>query len=378
MRNVLRVLFISLVLSLVIPAVTFAQTPPPQQKQEVSKAEVTKILNTGEIYVDKSKQNPYQTVVVKILDGNDTGKDITIDNGKQSTIRSDQLVNVGDKVVVSKISTPKGSDYQITDRYRLDWLLGIVIAFFALVIGLCRLKGLGSIIGLGISLFVIMAFLIPQIIAGQDPLMISIISAIAIMTTTMYLAHGFSRKTHIAVGATTVSLLLTGFLAYFFVNILQLNGLGSEDANSLRFGPTESLNFKGLLLGGIIIGALGVLDDVTTSLATVVEELKKANPTFTFLQLSRSAFRVGSEHITSLVNTLVLAYAGAGLPLFLYLIINPGGQPLWSILNSELIVEELVRTLAGSIGLVLAVPITTIFAAWIHSQFITTNEKRKK
>jgi uncharacterized membrane protein len=231
----------------------------------------------------------------------------------------------------------------------------------------------GSIVGLAVSLSVIMFFIVPQILAGQDPLFISIVGSLFIMTVTIYLAHGFSRKTHIALASTFLSLSLTGFLAYFFVDISHLTGLGNDDASSLRFGQTENINFQGLLLGGIIIGALGVLDDITTSLSAVIEELKIANPSYTFRRLVKSGFRIGSEHISSLVNTLVLAYAGAGLPLFLFLILNPLGHPLWVILNSEIIVEEIIRTLAGSIGLVLAVPITTLMASW----FVTRQQHRK-
>ena len=155
--------------------------------------------------------------------------------------------------------------------------------------------------------------------------------------------------------------------------MVHLSGLGTDDAFSLQFGQTGNINFKGLLLGGIIIGTLGVLDDITTSLSATIEEIKKANPKYTFWELVKSGLRVGSEHISSLVNTLVLAYAGVSLPLFLFLILNPMQHPLWTILNSEIIVEEIVRTLAGSIGLILAVPITTLLAAWLN----TTKSQKK-
>ncbi len=344
------------------PAISFAQTPP---SQEILKAEVIKIVDEGVQFVDEQHQNPYQTVVIKLLDGKAKGHEITVEHGKSTTIRENQKVSVGEKVVILKIQTPKGDQYQIVDKYRLDKILPLLIFFFALILILSRLKGLGSIAGLFISLLVITQFIVPQILAGKDALFISIIGSLFIMITTIYLAHGFSRKTHIAVASTFIALILTGFLGYFFVDYVHLSGLGSDDTFSLQFGPTASINFKGLLLGGIIIGALGVLDDITTGLSATIEELKLANPKFTFLELVKSGLRIGSEHISSLVNTLVLAYAGVALPLFLFIILNPMHQPLWAILNSELIVEEIVRTLAGSIGLILAVPITTVFAAWI-------------
>jgi uncharacterized membrane protein len=360
----IKIFFLTLVLFLfVFPGITFAQASPPPE--EFYKAEVIKIITSGETFIDEGKSQPYQTVQLKILDGKEKGKEITVDHGKMTSISEEQKVSIGEKVVLLKLPTPKGFAYQIIDRYRLNTLMPILLFFFVLVLVLSRWKGLGSIVGLGISLSVIMFFIVPQILAGRDPLLISIIGSFFIMTTTIYLAHGFSRKTHIALASTFLSLSLTGFLAYFFVDISHLTGLGNDDASSLRFGQTENINFQGLLLGGIIIGALGVLDDITTSLSAVIEELKIANPSYTFTHLIKSGFRIGSEHISSLVNTLVLAYAGAGLPLFLFLILNPLAHPLWVILNSEIIVEEIIRTLAGSIGLVLAVPITTLLASWV-------------
>jgi uncharacterized membrane protein len=362
----LKIFFTFLVLFLFsFQDVAFAQNMPA--KDELSKAEVTKIISTGEIIVE-DKALPYQVVKIKILDGKDSGREITVEHGKLSTIREAQKVKVGEKVVLLKLSTPGGIKYQIVDKYRLDKLFPIIIFFFVLILILSRLKGLGSIIGLAISIAVIMMFIVPQILVGRDPLLISIVGSLFIMTTTIYLAHGFSRKTHVALASTFISLVLTGILAYLFVEVSKLSGLGSDGATALSIGQTENINFKGLLLGGIIIGALGVLDDITTSLSAVIEELKKANPKFTFIQLIKSGLRVGSEHISSLVNTLVLAYAGASLPLFLFLILNPLQHPFWAILNSEIIVEEIIRTLAGSIGLVLAVPITTLLAAWIVSK----------
>lgn len=345
------------------PSLCHAQEFPPPE--EFYKAEVVEIVTSGETFIDENKTQPYQIVKLKIVDGKEKDKDVTLDHGKMTTISKEQLVSVGEKVVLLKLPTPEGFSYQIIDRYRLPTLLPILFFFFVLVLALSRWKGLGSIAGLALSIAVIMLFIVPQILAGRDPLFISIIGSLFIMTVTIYLAHGFSRKTHIALFATFLSLLLTGFLSYFFVDLAHLTGLGNDDATSLRFGQTENINFQGLLLGGIIIGALGVLDDITTSLSAVIEELKKANPGYTFRHLVISGFRIGSEHISSLVNTLVLAYAGAGLPLFLFLILNPLGHPLWVILNSEIIVEEIIRTLSGSIGLVFSVPITTLLASWV-------------
>ncbi|HSX09414.1 MAG TPA: YibE/F family protein, partial [Candidatus Saccharimonadales bacterium] len=247
-------------------------------------------------------------------------------------------------------------------------LYPIIALFLIVVLIVTRLKGLGAVVGLGISLAVIIFFVVPQILAGQDPLLASIVGALIIMVATMYLAHGFSQKTNIALISTSLALVLTGILSYVAVHLTSLTGLGSEDAATLQFGQTASINFQGLLLGGIIIGSLGVLEDITTGLAASIQELSKANSKLKFGQLVGSGLRIGSEHIAALVNTIVLAYAGVGLPIFLFIVINPNHQPLWYIINSELIMEEIVRTLAGSIGLILSVPLTAIFAAWAFQQ----------
>jgi uncharacterized membrane protein len=195
------------------------------------------------------------------------------------------------------------------------------------------------------------------------------------MFITIYLAHGFSKKTTIALISTFLTLILTGALSTLFVHMTFLSGLGSDDAYALQIGPEAKINFRGLLLGGILIGTLGVLDDVTTGLSASVFELYKANPKISFGQLLKSGLAIGREHISSLVNTLVLAYAGASLPIFLTLVLNPNNYPLWSILNSELIVEEIVRTLAGSIGLVAAVPLTTFLATIYITEFYSKSKK---
>jgi uncharacterized membrane protein len=186
------------------------------------------------------------------------------------------------------------------------------------------------------------------------------------MVTTIYLAHGVSQQTTIAIISTFVSLIITIVISILFVDLIKLSGTGSEDIYSLVQGFKGTINFQGLLLGGIIIGTLGVLDDVTTTQTTTMYTLAEANPAYTVSTLFKHGMKIGREHITSLVNTLVLAYAGASIGVFIYLFLGmkQGTAPLWVMLNSEFIVEEIVRTLSGSIGLVLAVPITTLLASF--------------
>ena len=338
----------------------FAQSP----QEYFSKAKVLDIKDQGTQNI-AGYENPYQLVELAFIDGPQAGTTRTIEHGGIFTITNYQLVKPGDIVVVSTIVQDQQAQNTIIDKYRLDPLLWITGGFFLLVLVTAGLKkGLGSIIGLAISLAIITKFIVPQILAGRDPIAIALIGSIVMLVTTMYLAHGFHKQTSIAVLATAITLSVTGILSVIFVNLTKLSGLGSEDATSLQIG-LNTINFRGLLLGGMMIGALGVLDDITTGQTAAVYELHKANPSLHFLELIKRARKIGTEHIASLVNTLVMAYAGASLALFIILVMNPSHQPLWVIFNSELIAEEIVRTLAGSIGLILAVPITTVLAATV-------------
>lgn len=336
-----------------------AQTP----QEEFHRARIIEIQKEGEVDRDGVKV-PFQTVLVEFTDGPREKERIVINHGEMFSLGPGQRVKKDEVVVVAGVEGAQGKTYLIIDKYRLDILYPMVVGFFLLVIWLGRFQGVGSIIGMGLGLLTIVKFIVPQILAGKEPVLISIVGAVIIMTSTIYLAHGFSRRTSVALVSTLITLVVTGLLAAAAVQVLHLTGLGNDEAASLRFGQTAEINFRGLLLGGIIIGALGVLDDITTSLSASIFELKKANPRYGFSQLVESGMNIGREHIASLVNTLVLAYAGSALPVFLFLVLNPGNYPLWMMLNSEMLVEEMVRTLTGSTGLLLAVPLTTALAAW--------------
>lgn len=352
--------FFLVVIFLALPSAVFAQDFPIH-KDEFYKAEVMQILEEGEKRYGEIV-NPYQLIRLKLLDKDE---EIEVEHGSTFRLQDRTRVRVNDKVVVLKSTDAVGNfQYYVVDKYRLDNIIFPLLLFFIFVLGIARLKGLGSIIGLVVSLIVILKFIVPRIVNGQDPVITSIIGSIGIMFVTIYLSHGFSRKTTTALISTVLALSLTGILAALFVNFVKLTGMGSETAYGLTFG-FQNVNLQGILLGGIIIGALGVLDDVTTTQSAAIFELKKANPALKFAELFKRGMNVGKEHISSLVNTLFLAYTGASLPVLMILSLNPSEQPLWLLLNNESILEEVVRTLAGSAGLVLAVPITTVIAAWV-------------
>jgi len=339
----------------------FASSSP---SQEYSKAEVVEVVNQGKV-ISGGITNLFQDLRIKIDSGSENGKFIALHIGDPDTLKASQEVKAGDQIVLLKAQDPSGKTiYSIYDRYRLNNIALIVAFFFILIFAVSWLKGFGSILGLATSLGVILFFIIPRILAGNDPLLISIIGALVILFVTTYVAHGVSRQTTVALASTFISLFITAFLATSFSNFSRLEGLGNEDILSLQVGATSIINLKGLFLGGIIIGALGALNDVTVTQAATVFEIAKTDKTLKFLDLAKKGFLIGREHILSLVNTLVLAYAGSSLFIFIFLVLNPGKVPYWVIINTETISDEIVSTIVGSSGLILAVPIATILAAW--------------
>lgn len=372
-----KIAIIFIILSALLPLTVLAQETPPENLEPQGEADVVpgeffyraQVLEVLKDEVQEIGEGSYriQVLKVKILSGDDKGKELEINSEGVTSLNGGKGVSRGEQVVVYKTFVQGEPVYYLADTYRLPYLIYIVIAFFAIAILFARWKGVSSIIGLAISVLVIAKFIVPQIVAGKNPVIISLIAALIIALVSIYLSHGFNKRTSIALAGTLITLGLSAALAYAFVSAARLFGVGSEEAFYLQFGALEKLNLRGLLLGGIILGALGVLDDVTTTQSATVDELKKANPSFTSADLYRGGISVGREHIASLVNTLFLAYAGASLPLFLFFT-TTSSQPLWITLNAEFIAEEIIRTLVGSIALILAVPITTMLAAYFFGK----------
>lgn len=361
-------------LLLLLPGFSFAQdanSEPIDGMQNIPAdayytGQVTEIVNQEYLGTGEDKQI-FQDLKIKILSRDAKDNEIRIDRVGGVNVNGGNGFKTGDKVVIDKITENGQEIYYVQDIYRIPSLVFITIIFLLVVILFSRWRGLSSILGLAITIAVIIKFVTPQIIAGKNPLVISLIGAFVIALVSLYLAHGFNKRTSVAVLSTFITLGLSTAMAYAFVHLTRLFGNGSEESVYLQFNQTQHINLQGLLLGGIILGALGVLDDITTAQSATVDELKKANPSLTFKQLYSGAASVGQEHISSLINTLFLAYAGVALPLFLLFNIN-GGTPVWTTLNSEFIAEEIVRTLVGSITLIIAVPITTLLAAYYFSR----------
>jgi uncharacterized membrane protein len=270
-------------------------------------------------------------------------------------------VEEGDRVVLGfTADAPPGSQYYLADFQRETPLVLLAALFVAAVIVLGRVKGFRALVGLGFTMVLLVTFLIPAVLEGANPVAVAVVAASAILLVNLYLAHGPTVATTTAVVGTLASMALIGVLAVTFVGATHLTGMASEEASFLQ-AASGRVNLEGLLLGGIIIGSLGVLDDVTVTQASAVWELHAANPALGPAGLYRSALRIGRDHVASTVNTLVLAYAGASLPLLILL--AEADRRMADVLTGEVVAAEIVRTLVGSVGLVASVPITTALAA---------------
>jgi uncharacterized membrane protein len=359
------VLFGTLFFIKVHAATTTSQPGQPTEDDTFYKGEVLSVLSE-ETKEEYGQSSVIQQVKIRVVQGMVAGKEVTVPFEMDASRAQYQRLEKGDYVVVGRMVQLPEPLYYISDVYRLNSLWWMVGLFIVVTIVCARWKGVRAFIGLGISFLIIAFFIVPRVVAGSNPLTISLVGTIIIAGVALYVAHGFQARSHLALLSTIISIGLSFGLAALFVHIGKLFGLGTEEAFLLQSVPDVVINLRGLLLGGIILGTLGVLDDITTSQAAAVEELHKANTSFGFWDLYSRASSVGREHIASLVNTLALAYTGASFPLLLLFKIYE--RPLWVTLNSELIFEEVVRTMVGSISLVVAVPLTTFVAAAYFSR----------
>ncbi len=327
----------------------FGQTPVSDE--ETVLARVIEVLDEGAIDQGGIEQ-PYQRLRLEVLEGELAGRAIDIDHGVYSLLGTESMYRAEDRVMLTRARRPDGGDvFIITDVVRLDALVVLSAVFVVFILIVARGQGLRSLLGMAVSLVLITQFILPMILAGHDPVLISVSGAFVQLAVTLYLIYGWTRKAHAAVTGMLFSLIATGVLAAFFVGLARLTGFGAEESLFLQASGAP-INLCGLLLGGI-----------TISQASAATELADASPSLAPLEIYHRAMNIGRDHIASTVNTLVLAYVGASLPLLLLFWIYP--QPFGQLVNREFIAEEIVRTLVGSLGLMASVPITTFLASVI-------------
>jgi uncharacterized membrane protein len=270
-------------------------------------------------------------------------------------------LKVGDKVVLDYVPhADRGFDYQFADRQRRAPLLWLAVLFGLAVVALGRWRGLAALVGLGASLAVLLAFILPALLDGRSPVLVAIVGSAVIAYVALYLANGVRTMTTVALLGTLATLAAVVGLAELFTSLARFSGFATEEALLVRIGTT-GVDLKGLILAGMVLGALGALNDITVTQASAVWELRAADPAMPRLELFRAGMRIGRDHVASTVNTLALAYAGAALPVLILFVLSK--QSLGTVANSEVVATEIVRTLVGSIGLVAAVPLTTWLAA---------------
>jgi uncharacterized membrane protein len=320
-------------------------------------AQVVEIVEEDVIEVNNQPQ-AYQIVQVQVLEGRWAGQIVIIDYGKTQVAPPGISLDVGDKILVDFSQRVDGT----WQPYFLDfvrtpamfWLLALFVVSSILLSGW---KGVRSLVAMFFSFVVIIWFILPRILQGDNPIAVSTVGAFMILATTLYLVYGWTLKTHAAVLGILIALSITGLLAYNVIGWTRLTGFGSEEAIFLTQLLPNTIDLRGLVLSGIVIGTLGVLDDLVITQTSAVFELHSTNPGMVFAQLFRRAMRIGQDHVAATVNTLVLAYTGAALPLLL--LVSSSGEQFGTFINREFVAEEVARTLVGSFGLIAAVPITT-------------------
>jgi len=271
------------------------------------------------------------------------------------------LLAAGDGVVLTyNAAALEDFRFQFVDYQRGSSLWILVILFVIVVVALSRWHGVRALAALAISLFVLMAGVLPSLLRGNDAVQVALVGAALVGFVALYLTNGINMASTVALLGTFAALIVTATLAWIFTDLAKLTGLTDDAQQTLRF-TASGVNLRDLIIAGSVIGALGVLDDVTVTQVSAVTELRRANPSLNRRELYGAALRIGRDHVASTINTLVLAYAGASLPLLLIYV--QADTPLGRVLGTEVVATEIIRTLVGTIGLVISVPITTALAA---------------
>lgn len=344
-----------------IPHLLFAQ----ELYQDVKGIWLSKILEvTNERIVEipgTLVQTPVQTLKVEILNGEQAGTIVSFENDYIQ-------LEAGDRFYLNYLKTINDQEfYTVHGVDRTKVLFFAVLLFVLATVWFGGKQGVKSLLSLVGSMFVILYVLVPQLVAGVSPIPLSIVVASAVLFFAIFFTHGFNRRSLIAFTGTVIAVGITGILAYILVDTARFTGFAADESIYLNLNTGGQLNFVGLLLAGIIIGSLGVLDDIAITQVAVVRELYATGVEYTKKEIYQRAIRVGREHVGALVNTLVLAYTGAALPLLLLFSLSESS--VMQIVNQEIFSAEIIRSLIGSIGLILTVPITTLLAVYfLHNQ----------
>ena len=366
-KNKIVFLFLSLIfLLLPITFVCSAEEETATGSSEVFEARVVKLLEEKEAERENGEKFKQQNLLLRGISGRWVDKEIMHEGISDVDVASANVYEVGDTVLVQRDQSP-GSEakFYVIDYVRSDNLYLLAFIFVSVILLIGKKKGVKALLSLVFSFFVIIEFILPQILSGANPLLIGLFGAFIILLVMIYLTEGWNRKSHLAILSVFLSLTITLVISMIFTGATRLTGFAQEEVIFLMGVGKKLVDFHGLLLAGILIGAVGVLDDVIVGQIEAVEQIREANPNLSAREIFRMAYKVGNTHLGSIVNTLFLTYAGASLPLLLLFTIKQ--EPFISftqIINNEVIATEIVRTLAGSIGVAMSMPISTYLAAY--------------
>ena len=344
---------------------SLAQAEQPDGQVDTFEAEVIEIISTDNKPREDGSSFEQQDLRLRVLSGRLKGQEVVYYGVSDIEVANANIYQIGDKVFVDSYVDETGQTvYYVVDFVRSGPLIWLTIIFVLIVLLIGRIKGLRALLGLLISFFIIIKLMLPPILAGGNPFVISLVGGVIILTCIIYLSEGFRRKSHIAILSVLLSLAVTAILSVIFTTLTRLSGMAQEESSFLIGATATAINFRGLLLAGFIIGTIGVLDDIIIGQIEAVEQIKEINPALPAKKVFNSAYKVGNAHLGAIINTLFLTYVSTSLPLLLLFIINADQASPARLFNMEIISTEIVRTLVGSIGVILSMPIATGLASF--------------
>jgi uncharacterized membrane protein len=355
---------------LIISATVFAAEISYEQENEFENfSERGTILEAAEPKEVKDEFFRIQDVQLRIDTGTHKGEIVDVQNSLSDHQYYDIIVEKGQKVTIM-IEEYKDGTYQvyISDYYRANSLGYLLVLFMLLVVAIGKLKGVKALISLGITIASVLFVMLPLMLKGWNPIMVSVVTAVFVTIITMVIVAGFNHKTISAILGTSFGVIIAGLIAFYVGNKANLSGLSAEEATMLMYIPQGiQFNFRQLLFAGIIMGSLGAAMDIGISIASSIEEIHKANPKLSRGRLFRSGMNVGKDVMGTMVNTLILAYTGTSIPMLLLFMAYE--TELSKVFNLDVIATEVVRSLSGSIGLILTIPITALFASYYTKEY---------
>lgn len=355
----MKVLLLSL--ALLNPFSVFAQeivVSEPDFETTIFRAEVVEIHSSGERAIPATRTvAEYQDLSLRILEGVREGQTVRAEN------TSGTMLSLNDVVYLHRTDGPEGDLWSVGEPERRWVLFGLLILFVLITVGVGWGAGVRALVALLGSLLIILFGLVPALLSGAPPVLTCTLFAVAMLVFSMLITHGYNKPTLVALLSGIVALIVAAFVAEGAVVLAKLSGFVSDEVVFLNFATRGALDLTGLLLGSILIGVVGVLNDISVSQVHTIEEIHDANPNLSRLEVFMRAARVGREHLGAVINTLPIAYAGSALPLLMMFSVSTA--PLLYIINREVFAAEIIRILAGGIALAFSGAIATGIGAFL-------------